>query len=167
MNQGIKIYFSLSSNNKLARNRISSLERVQLSSFAMRGASPFIAVQLALMLLSSATFFHIWISEAINLANSSGLLVRVTTDLLVRDFWTSGMAMTRTTSSFNRLMMGAGVPAGASRPYQRDAFMSTPNSWRVGTVGWSFKRSLAVTAKALRARFAGMWWLAPHQPSPW
>src|SRR3546814_10331710 len=46
-------------------------------------------------------------------------------------------------------MMGRGVPAGAIRPYQDEAYMGMPSSAKVGTSGSAGLRFLDATAKAL------------------
>ncbi|KAG0751862.1 hypothetical protein G6F22_022049 [Rhizopus arrhizus] len=66
--------------------------------------------------------------------------------------FTSGVDVTALTSLFSRCTTSAGVPAGATMPYQADAYiLGTPASSNVGTSGRAGRRWREATANARRA----------------
>ncbi|KAG1376393.1 hypothetical protein G6F59_018266 [Rhizopus arrhizus] len=63
--------------------------------------------------------------------------------------FTSGVDVTALTSLFSRCTTSAGVPAGATMPYQADAYiLGTPASSNVGISGAAEARWSLGTAKA-------------------
>src|SRR5262249_34292601 len=92
---------------------------------------------------------HFACSAARNAANCAGDPPSVSPPSLARRSRTSFAASARFTSALSFAITGAGVPAGASSPYQ--VFASNPgkpDSATVGTAGSSGERFAEVTASA-------------------
>src|SRR4029077_16395719 len=90
------------------------------------------------------------ISDLIAAANCADV-PPTTSTLAFRNFsFTSGLLITRTTSWFSRVMIAAGVLAGASRPViAPDSYPARPEAATVGKSGTNADGCALPTAKAL------------------